>query len=230
LPFVYGSLSSEAIYLKEALPAAPTSPVAKGPDLDEVAWGLMRDTRDTAQIERFIAQFPQSPRRVEAEQRMAALQTERTAAEAAAKTRAEADAKVAALSGRAELSRSLQFELKRVGCLDAALSNDFGKPAQEALQKFAKFAAVNLSPGSEISGDTLSAIRRFDRRVCPLNCRGDEKIEGDRCVRVVCAAGQIAAKGSCIADHNKQAAPTASEKPASGGTKCFTFNNRRFCE
>jgi hypothetical protein len=97
------------------------------------------------------------------------------------------------------------------------------------LQKFAKFASVNVAPGSEISGETLSLIRRFDRRVCPLACRGDEKAEGDRCVRVVCPAGQIAAKGACVADPTKQAAP-APERPSSGGSKCFTFNNRRFCE
>lgn len=203
--------------------------LAKGPDPDEVTWSLMRDTRDISQIERFISQFPQSARRPEAEKRIAALQSERAASDEAARAKAEADAKAAALSGMAELSRSLQLELKRVGCLDGGLSGDFGKPAQDALQKFAKFAAVSLAPGNEVSGDTLSVIRRFDRRVCPLNCRGDEKVEGDRCVRIVCPAGQTASKGSCVADPTRQAAP-ASERPAPGGSKCFTFNNRRFCE
>jgi hypothetical protein len=229
LPFVYGSLSSEAIYLKAALPIAPQAPVAKGPELDEVAWSLVRDTRDISQIERFLSQFPQSARKPEAEKRVAALQAERAAADEAAKAKADAAAKSAALSGLSELSRSLQFELKRVGCFDQPVSGEFGAPAREALQKFAKFASVSVAPGSEISGETLSLIRRFDQRVCPLACRGDEKAEGDRCVRVVCPAGQIAAKGACVADPNKQAAP-APERPSSGGSKCFTFNNRRFCE
>ena len=73
LPFVYGSLSSEAIYLKAAAPVVQ-APVAKGPDLDEIAWNFVRESRDNSQLERFLSQFPQSPRRQEAERRLAALQ------------------------------------------------------------------------------------------------------------------------------------------------------------
>ncbi|MET0276730.1 MAG: caspase family protein [Pseudorhodoplanes sp.] len=229
LPFIYGSLSSEVIYLKDPLPVAPQAPSARGPELDEVAWGMVRETRDTSQIERFLSQFPQSARKREAETRLAALQSERAAAEEAAKAKADAAAKSAAASAIGELSRSLQFELKRVGCFDQPVSGEFGPPARQALQKFAKFASVNVAPGDEISGDTLSLIRRFDRRVCPLSCRGDEKADGDRCIKVVCSAGRIAVNGNCVPDPNKQAAP-ATEQPAAGGTKCFTFNNRRFCE
>ena len=55
LPFVYGSLSREAIYLKAALPVAPPPPVVQGPAPDEVVWNVMRDSRDPAQLSRFIA-------------------------------------------------------------------------------------------------------------------------------------------------------------------------------
>ena len=233
LPFVYGSLSSEAIYLKAALPVAiplPPTVAPKGPDADEVVWSLVRDSKDVAQIERFVAQFPASPRRTDADQRIAALQSEKTASDAAAKSAADAAAKMAALTERSELARSVQFELKRVGCLDTAVSPEFGAPARDALNKFAKFAAVNVGSSGEISGDTLSLIRRFDRRVCPLSCRSDEKADGDRCARVVCPAGQIAAKGACVADPNHRQAAPAPERPSSGGSNCFTFNNRRFCE
>lgn len=232
LPFVYGSLSSEAIYLKAALPAAIPAPppvTARSSDADEIVWNLVRDSKDIAQFERFVVQFPASARRPDAERRLAALQSEKAASDAAAKSAADAAAKMAALTERTELVRSVQFELKRVGCLDAAVSGEFGAPAREALSKFAKFAAVTVSPGGEVSSDTLSLIRRFDRRVCPLSCRGDERAEGDRCARIVCPAGQVAAKGACVADPHRQAAP-AQERPSSGGTKCFTFNNRRFCE
>ena len=40
---------------------------------DEVAWSLIKDTKDPALLKRFIAQFPQSPKRAEAEQKAAAL-------------------------------------------------------------------------------------------------------------------------------------------------------------
>ena len=123
----------------------------------------------------------------------------------------------------------MQFELKRVGCFDDAVSGEFGAPAREALNRFARFASVRIAKPGELSSDTLSLIRKFDKRVCPLSCRADERAEGERCVRIVCPAGQIIAKGACAADPNKQAAP-APQRPAAGGSKCFTFNNRRFCE
>ncbi len=274
LPFVYGSLSREAIYLKAALPV-PTPPVVQAPASDAVVWNLMKDSRDPGQFARFVSEFPNSAHRAEAEKRFASLNAEigrrpgsdevvwnlvKDSRDPAQFTRfvtefpnsqfrAEADRRLAALKAeqdaanaaaqsaaqssaandRSELARSVQFELKRVGCYDEPVSGEFGAPAREALNKFAKFASVRVGKPGEISAETLSLIRRFDKRVCPLACRADEKVESDRCVRIVCPAGQIIAKGGCVADPNKQAAP-APERPAPGGSKCFTFNNRRFCE
>jgi hypothetical protein len=73
-PFVYGSLSREAIFLKAgpALPSSTAQP-SGGPPADEVAWQLLRDTKDVAQLQRFIDQFPSSARRRDATERMAAL-------------------------------------------------------------------------------------------------------------------------------------------------------------
>jgi hypothetical protein len=193
-------------------------------------WNLVKESRDPAQFKRFISEFPKSVFRPVAEQLLAALQAEQDAARVAAASAAQS----AAVAERAELARSLQFELKRVGCLDDAVSGEFGASAREALSKFAKHASVRIAKPGEISSETLSLIRKFDTRVCPLSCRADEKAEGDRCVRIVCPAGQIIARGACVADPNKQAAP-APQRPAAGaggggGGKCFTFNNRRFCE
>jgi uncharacterized caspase-like protein len=274
LPFVYGSLSRDAIYLKAALPV-PAPPAVQGPAADEVVWNLMKDSRDPgqftrfmsefpksayradaekrlaalnadvgkrpgpdevvwnlvkdsrdpAQFTRFVTEFPKSAHRAEAEQRLAALKAEQDAARAAAQSAAQS----AATAERSELARSVQFELKRVGCYDQPVSGEFGAPAREALSRFAKFASVRIGKPGDISADTLSLIRKFDKRVCPLTCGADEKADGDRCVRIVCPAGQVIAKGGCVADPKKQAAP-APERAAPGGSKCFTFNNRRFCE
>ncbi len=283
LPFVYGSLSREAIYLKAALPVVPP-PVVQGPAADEVVWNLVRDSRDPAQFRRFVSEypassfrseaetriaalnaevgrrpgpdevvwnvvkdsrdpaqvhrfvneFPKSPYRVEAEKKLAALKAEQDAAKAVAQSAAQS----AAATERTELARSLQFELKRVGCFDDAVTGEFGAPAREALSRFAKFASVRIAKPGEISADTLALVRKFDQRVCPLSCRTNEKAEGDSCVRIVCPAGQVIAKGACVADPNKQAAPAPPRSSAGagagggggGGSKCFTFNNRRFCE
>lgn len=73
VPYVYGSLSKQAIYLKPpAVPAAPSGP-------DQAAWQLLRKTTDAAALKRFTALYPESPLRQEAEARIAALETARTA-------------------------------------------------------------------------------------------------------------------------------------------------------
>jgi hypothetical protein len=55
---------------KQPVSSAPAPP-ALAPD--EVAWNLIKDTRDPALLHRFLKQFPDSGRRAEAEQRAAAL-------------------------------------------------------------------------------------------------------------------------------------------------------------
>jgi hypothetical protein len=72
-PFVYGSLSKEAIYLK---PPAATSAL---PGPDEVTWGLLKETTDGAALRRFAEQYPDSPLREQAQARMAALAAAQTA-------------------------------------------------------------------------------------------------------------------------------------------------------
>jgi hypothetical protein len=69
-PFVYGSLSSDTIYLKPA-PVAPPPPAA--PTADELTWAFLKDTEDQGAIKRFIEQFPKSGLRKDAEKRLAAL-------------------------------------------------------------------------------------------------------------------------------------------------------------
>jgi hypothetical protein len=66
-PFVYGSLSREAIYLK---PPTATSAL---PGPDEVAWGFLKETTDDAALRRFTEQYPNSPLRPQAQTRIAAL-------------------------------------------------------------------------------------------------------------------------------------------------------------
>jgi hypothetical protein len=78
-PFVYGSLSKEAIYLNPApvaLPPAALPPAADGPSPDEITWGFLRDSDDPQALKRFIEQFPDSPLRAQAEARLAALPAE----------------------------------------------------------------------------------------------------------------------------------------------------------
>ena len=73
-PFIYGSLSKEAVYLK-ASPAdgAQAGRAKDAPAADEVAWPFIAETSDVTLLHRFVLQFPASSHRAEAEARATSL-------------------------------------------------------------------------------------------------------------------------------------------------------------
>ena len=224
--------------------AAKSKPA--GPSPEDVAWGLVKDSKDANQFRLFLAQFPASARRAEAEQRMAALAAEQRNAAAALEQRmaalqaeterakAAASPPVAVIDAR-EVARSLQLELKRVGCFDGAVNGEFGTTTRDALRNFAKLAAVNV-PDPELSLDTLKVIRGIDKRICPLICKSGERADGEHCIRIVCPTGQVLKDGTCVgkpdAEPRRATAPAPARPAPSGGAggKCFSFEGRRFCE
>jgi uncharacterized caspase-like protein len=224
--------------------AAKTQPA--GPAPEDVAWGLVKDSKDPDQFRLFLDQFPNSARRAEAQQRMAAITSEQRTAAAALEQRMAALTKEAEKPpgtsappiAPGEIARSLQLELKRVGCFDGAINGEFGTSTRNALRNFGKLAAVTV-PADELSVETLRIIRGIDKRVCPLNCKSGERTDGERCIQIVCPAGQVLRDGACAAKPEPKKRVT--ETPASrsnapaasgggGGSKCFMFQGRRFCE
>ena len=59
--------------------SAPVPPIVSGPAADEIAWTLIQDTDDAAALRRFVAQFPDSARRKDAEGHLASLLAAQTA-------------------------------------------------------------------------------------------------------------------------------------------------------
>jgi outer membrane protein assembly factor BamD (BamD/ComL family) len=149
----------------EAAQAAKPVP----PNPDEVTWALLKETTDEAALKRFTNQYPNSALRQEADARIAAL-------EATPKpvTGGAADAH--------ELARSLQLELKRVGCFNGAINGQFDDATKAAWRSFSKQASISLP--DDVSFDAIKAVRGFDRRICPLTCPNGQRPEGDRCVAV----------------------------------------------
>lgn len=73
VPWIYGSPGGESISLVNAQPKQAVLPATQGPAADELAWGLVKDTKDPAVLRRFVEQFPDSSKRAEAEKRAAML-------------------------------------------------------------------------------------------------------------------------------------------------------------
>jgi len=118
-----------------------------------------------------------------------------------------------------EVARSLQLELKRVGCFDGAVDGEFNAVTRAALQKFGKLAVIRV-PDSEPSLDVLKAVRGIDKRICPLLCQSGERAEGDRCVRTL--PSDNSPKG---AGHPTDAKRAVSLEPAHGASSQDPSNN-----
>jgi uncharacterized caspase-like protein len=168
---------------KEVTAVAPVDPAAQ-------AWAITRDTTSQAVLEDFVRQFGNSIYGSMARARIEELKK----------------SQVAMASFNQELGRSLQLELKRVGCYQGTVNGEFGDATRDALRSFVKYSATNL-PHEDLSVDTIRAVRTFEKRVCPLSCQPGERAEGDSCIRITAAPPRL-----------------------SGGKKCFTFQGREFCE
>ena len=150
-PFIYGSLTKEAIYLK--------TPTAVAIDPDQVAWSLLKETTDEAALRRFTAQFPKSPSRKDAEARIRAL----AAAEAAKPVPASPDEVTWALLKETTDTAALNRFIVRYP--DSALR----KEAEARIAALAAAQAAKPMPASpdEVTWTLLkgttdpSALKRF---------------------------------------------------------------------
>lgn len=91
---------------------------------------------------------------------------------------------------QAEITKSVQAELRRVGCLTGAADGDWNTASQRSLTLFNRYAGTKLD-AKLASTDTLDAIKLKSSRVCPLICEHGFRADGERCSRIVCADGSV---------------------------------------
>jgi uncharacterized caspase-like protein len=132
-----------------------------------------------------------------AQDQAAAAEQKRVAAEAAPSDRGGSDkakaVNVAALDAGpppAGITKSVQAELRRVGCLTTAADGDWNVASQRSLTLFNRYAGTRLD-AKVASVDTLDAIKLKPSRVCPLVCERGFKADGDRCSKITCAEGSV---------------------------------------
>jgi hypothetical protein len=89
-----------------------------------------------------------------------------------------------------DLARSVQAELRRVGCLNADADGKWTADTQHSLSQFNRYAGTKFDTKTA-SADALDAIKQKQARVCPLVCEHGFKTDGDHCTRIVCAEGSF---------------------------------------
>jgi uncharacterized caspase-like protein len=109
---------------------------------------------------------------------------------AAGKTQPTNIAALNAGSPQADIAKSVQIELRRVGCLAGAADGEWSAASQRSMALFNRHAGTRLNV-KVASTDALDAIKLKPSRVCPLVCEHGFKPDGDRCSRIVCAEGSF---------------------------------------
>ena len=88
----------------------------------------------------------------------------------------------------ADLSRSVQTELGRVGCFSGQVDGNWSTSSQRSLSQFNRYAGTKLDV-KVASTDALDAVKSKPSRVCPLVCEHGFKADGDKCSKIVCRDG-----------------------------------------
>ena len=100
---------------------------------------------------------------------------------------------VAALAAgppQADVTKSVQAELRRVGCLTGNADGNWNNTSQRSLTQFNRYAGTRLDT-KVASVDTLDTIKLKSSRVCPLVCEHGFQADGDRCTKITCAEGSF---------------------------------------
>ncbi|PDT78294.1 caspase family protein [Bradyrhizobium sp. C9] len=116
--------------------------------------------------------------------------TQAAAAPPAAPEKTTTVAALATGSPEVDVVKSVQTELRRVGCLTGTVDGDWNAASQRSLTLFNRYAGTKLDIKTA-SVDTLDAVKLKQSRVCPLVCEHGYKADGDRCSRIVCAEGSF---------------------------------------
>jgi uncharacterized caspase-like protein len=92
--------------------------------------------------------------------------------------------------GKADIAKSVQSELSRVGCFAGAVNGQWNASSRRSLALFNRHAGTKLD-AKLASLDALDAIKLKPSRVCPLICDHGYRADGGKCSLITCAEGSF---------------------------------------
>jgi len=215
VPWEHTSLTGQ-VYLKGG-PAPSLSagePAARLPalrgqehELEIAFWNSVKDSKAPAVIEAYLERYPKGTFASLAKVMVAQL---KGAPAKEQPTRVAALPEVKAPDPRT-LTRSLQTELKRVGCDPGEIDGQWGDKGREALANFGRNAKVSV-PNEEPTAEALEAVVSRKERVCTLECgRGTAEV-GGKCV----ATASKAKKSRTATSRSHRERSSSSDSSSSG--------------
>jgi len=89
-----------------------------------------------------------------------------------------------------ELVRSLQSELKRLGCFSGPVDGELNDATRAAERMLAKFSSIKIPDALTL--DTIKTLSGISNQICPLVCRDGVRSAGGRCINRTVASGGAA--------------------------------------
>ena len=217
VPWEHTSLTGQ-VYLKGGpAPAGATGepavrlPVPRGPDpeLEIAFWNSVKDSKSPAVIEAYLERYPNGTFAGLAKVMVAQLKGLPAKEQP---TRVAALPEVKAPDPRT-LARSLQTELKRVGCDVGEIDGQWGDKGREALASFGRHAKMSM-PSQEPTAEVLEAVVSRKDRVCPLECgQGTSEVNG----KCVASASKAKKPRSASSRSNREQSSSSSGSSSGGG-------------
>ena len=217
VPWEHTSLTGQ-VYLKGGpAPTAATGepavrlPAPRGPDpeLEIAFWNSVKDSKSPAVIEAYLERYPNGTFAGLAKVMVAQLKGLPAKEQP---TRVAALPEVKAPDPRT-LARSLQTELKRVGCDAGEIDGQWGDKGREALASFGRHAKMSM-PSQEPTAEVLEAVVSRKDRVCPLECgQGTAEVNG----KCVASASKAKKPRSASSRSNREQSSSSSGSSSSGG-------------
>jgi hypothetical protein len=219
-PFEYGRLPGINIYLKPPVEVELQPIVVNACEDAAVHWSAIEDKDDPALFEDHLMRFGGCAFATLAKATLKRLGNPPAGDGLAVEAKATAESKtqeVAALDPAlaAEMAadpvddslmvRQVQEQLSRAGCLAGRADGHWGPASSAALRSYR--ALRTLPEGLDTpSAALLAALQGATERICPIECKVTEMLEGGQCIAKACPAGrQLSASGACIRIKSKAA-------------------------
>lgn len=172
-------------------------------DLEIALWNSVKDSKSSSMFDVYLARYPNGTFAGLARVMLSELNG--GAPKPTAPTRVAVETK----PDRGALTRSLQTELKRVGCYSGAVDGDWGEKTSAGLAKFARASKVPVN-SDEPTTVALEALTSRDGRVCTLEC----------------GQGTVESNGKCVATQSgAKKTKSASSKSRSGSSSSSSSSN-----
>jgi len=130
-----------------------------------------------------------------------------------------------------ELTKSLQSELRRVGCGPTTISELWDSGAKEALAAFNRAAKSNFDDTAP-TVEALLAVSKETDIICGIVCGKGTHVAKGQCIPIVCQAGEsLNSSGACekISPPVVKIVPPRKTKRALPPNRCLDVGGANFC-